>query len=79
MSQAVSPSSGKRYGLARVCRVWRIPLFILNGEREIPNPCTLENEVLAVLKLGATFNGDRRTAKKLLLGRRRLEVAMGKT
>ena len=25
MSQAVSPSSGKAYGLARVCRVWRVP------------------------------------------------------
>ena len=25
MSQAVSPSSGKVYGLARVCRVWKIP------------------------------------------------------
>jgi len=24
MSQAISPSTGKRYGLARVCRVWGV-------------------------------------------------------
>ena len=25
MSQAISPSSGKRYGLARVSRIWKVP------------------------------------------------------
>ena len=25
MSEAVSPVSGRRYGLATVCRVWRLP------------------------------------------------------
>jgi hypothetical protein len=25
MSQAASPSSGKEYGLARVCKVWNVP------------------------------------------------------
>lgn len=33
MSQALSPSHGKRYGLARVCRVWEIPRSTLYFQR----------------------------------------------
>ena len=33
MSQALSPSTGKRYGLARVCRVWNIARSTLYSQR----------------------------------------------
>jgi putative transposase len=36
MSQAVSPSSGKPYGLALVCRVWRAPRATVYRHREPP-------------------------------------------
>lgn len=36
MSQAISPSSGKRYGLARVCRVWGIARSTLYWHRHAP-------------------------------------------
>ena len=31
MSQAASPSTGRRYGLARVCRVWQVPRSTVNS------------------------------------------------
>ena len=34
MSRAASPSAGKRYGLARVCRVWKIPRSTVYFRRE---------------------------------------------
>ena len=38
MSRAVSPVSGKPYGLAAVCRVWRLadPAFIATRRRRGP-------------------------------------------
>jgi len=36
MSQAISPSCGKRYGLARVCRVWGIARSTIYWHRHAP-------------------------------------------
>ena len=38
MSRAISPSSGKSYGLALVCRVWRIPRATVYRHREPLRP-----------------------------------------
>lgn len=38
MSRAVSPSSGKAYGLARVCRVWRLPRSGVYRDRRPTTP-----------------------------------------
>ena len=36
MSQAVSPSSGKPYGTARVCHIWRLSRATLYRHRRLP-------------------------------------------
>jgi putative transposase len=36
MSQALSPSTGKRYGLARTCRVWRVARSTVYWRRQDP-------------------------------------------
>jgi putative transposase len=36
MSQALSPSSGTRYGLARTCRVWQVARSTLYWQRQTP-------------------------------------------
>lgn len=36
MSQAASPSTGRRYGLARVCRVWQVPRSTAYHHRRHP-------------------------------------------
>ena len=36
MSQATSPSTGKPYGLARVCRVWQLARSTIYGHRHTP-------------------------------------------
>ena len=36
MSQATSPSTGKRYGLARVCRVWGVARSSVYWHRHVP-------------------------------------------
>ncbi len=38
MSRSLSPSSGKPYGLARVCRVWRTARATLYRRRLPPRP-----------------------------------------
>ena len=37
MSRAISPSSGKLYGLARVCRIWRVARATVYRQRR-PQP-----------------------------------------
>ena len=34
MSRALSPSSGRPYGLARVCRIWRMARAIVYRHRQ---------------------------------------------
>jgi len=34
MSQATSPSTDRRYGLARVCRVWQLPRSTVYHQRK---------------------------------------------
>jgi putative transposase len=36
MSQALSPSSGQRYGLARPCRVWQVARSTVYRQRQSP-------------------------------------------
>ena len=38
MSQALSPSTGKRYGLARICRVWQVARSTVYRQRQTPSP-----------------------------------------
>ena len=41
MSQAVSPSTGRRYGLALVCRVWEKPrstVYAVRKRQAVPAP-----------------------------------------
>ena len=71
MSQSVSPSTGKAYGLARVCRVWVIPRSTIYFQRQCPSeishsrrgpdgPCKdaeLVEHIEAVLT-GSPFHGE---------------------
>lgn len=38
MSRAISPSTGRRYGIQRVCRVWKIPRSTVYWRRRRPQP-----------------------------------------
>ena len=70
MSQAISPSSGQPYGLARVCRVWgiaRSTVYWQRRERATPGtrrgpmgPCTDDDLVAAIRSLlqASPFPGE---------------------
>jgi putative transposase len=70
MSQALSPSSGKRYGLARTCRVWQVARSTVYHQRQSPcaprrrpgpqGPCSdneLASHIRTVLQASA-FHGE---------------------
>ncbi len=47
MSQTISPSTGRRYGLALVCRVWemaRSSVYAVRTRRESPAPAPRKRE-----------------------------------
>jgi len=47
MSQTISPSTGRRYGLALVCRVWemaRSSVYAVRTRRESPASAPLKRE-----------------------------------
>lgn len=71
MSQALSPSTGKRYGLARVCRVWAMARSTVysrrhearrdNSLRRGPIGPGTDDEILAQIRLivtGSPFHGE---------------------
>lgn len=71
MSQALSPSTGKRYGLARVCRVWAMARSTVYSRRHEARQNTslrrgpigpgTDDEILAQIRLvltGSPFHGE---------------------
>ena len=65
MAEATSPASGRRYGIARVCRVWAVPRSSFYAARKPgpgstakpvrrgPQPAVPDDALLAALRRGA--------------------------